>query len=107
MTSQEYDAICNEIYRDILDSLKLKSSSTHQFATRGTSAAILRHGRLVQVFESLGLGRTYPLSADDFARRVSDRNLYDFLATIVFGGCGISASRTFTGKLVALSDWQA
>jgi serine/threonine protein kinase len=107
MTSQEYDNICDEIYRDILDSLNLKSSSTHQFATRGTSAAILRYGRLVHIFESLGLGRTYPLSAEDFARRIRDRNLYDFLATIVFGGCGISATRTFTEKLVAISDWQA
>jgi serine/threonine protein kinase len=107
MTSQEYDTIGNEIYRDILDSLNLKSSSTYQFATRGTSAAILRHGRLVQVFKSLGLGQTYPLSAEEFARRVSDRNLYDFLATIVFGGCGISAAQTFTEKLVAISDWHA
>ncbi|KAK8138792.1 serine/threonine protein kinase [Apiospora sp. TS-2023a] len=90
--------------------LPRREEETLRFAVRGTAAAVLHYDSLVQLFSSLAPGERsaeikFGISSHDFASRVEDRKLHEFLAILIFASCDVDAARKFTAKLIATTDW--
>ncbi|KAJ5923408.1 hypothetical protein N7454_008653 [Penicillium verhagenii] len=109
MESSAYSVLCEEIYKKITDKLQGKPEDGRRFAVRGTAKEVLNDDLLGRFFGSLSVSEddlTFTeLSNDLLIRRVAERDLYDFLATLIFITCSIHAARTFTTELVAQDAW--
>ncbi|KAK8115138.1 kinase-like protein [Apiospora kogelbergensis] len=111
MSSNTYSDLCRAIYKQLLHKLERRDEETLRFAVSGTAAGVLHYDNLLQLFSSLAPSRQrsaeaeFGISGDDFASRVDERKLHEFLAILIFASCDVDAARKFTAKLVATSDW--
>lgn len=103
MASESYNALCNEVSKQILKRLEKNHEKDYSFAPDGTAKEVLDNDTLRRVFRSLGLRSN--LTEEDLASRVDARDLHSFLAVLMFTGCSIDAARRFTTKLVAKDLW--
>ncbi|KAK8049389.1 Sec34-like family protein [Apiospora phragmitis] len=110
MSSSHYSDLCKTIYKLLLHKLERRDEETLRFAVGGTAAGILHFDSLVHLFSSLAPSKhsaevEFGISGHDFASRVEDRKLHEFLAILIFASCDVDAARKFTAKLVAIGDW--
>ncbi|RDA93444.1 hypothetical protein CP533_2659 [Ophiocordyceps camponoti-saundersi (nom. inval.)] len=104
MAPDDYRKTCDDLYHQIWLRLERRDEEKLRFATRGTSSRVLQDDQLRRFMRSLDL-RPPPLTEAHFAERVKDRDLHDFLATIIFAACSAEAAGTFVTKLAAAPDW--
>ncbi|KAK8021109.1 Sec34-like family protein [Apiospora arundinis] len=111
MPSASYSDLCKTIYKQLLHKLERRDEETLRFAVSGTAAGVLHYDNLVALFSSLAPSpqhsaeNEFGISGDEFASRVDERRLHDFLAILIFASCDVDAARKFTAKLVATDDW--
>ena len=111
MASASYDSQCRQIYLEICKKLERVNDPQLRFAPSGTAEKVLlRDNSLPLFFHSLALhGNTATeqlrLTEAEFVERIENRQLYDFLALLIFTNCSIEAARAFTSKLVAGAIW--
>ncbi|KAK8089252.1 hypothetical protein PG997_004213 [Apiospora hydei] len=110
MSSSSYSDLCKTIYKQLLHKLERRDEETLRFAVSGTAAGVLHYDNLVRLFSSLAPSQhsaevEFGISAHEFASRVEDRKLHEFLAILIFASCDVDAARKFTAKLVATSNW--
>lgn len=112
MTTQNFESLCTYLYNEIFLKLERREDERLRFAPRGTTKRILHDhdGRnLKDFFRSLDApdqssSELFLLPENLFVERVKERKLYDFLGTLVFASCSITAARTFVRELVAVND---
>ncbi|PFH62082.1 hypothetical protein XA68_15173 [Ophiocordyceps unilateralis] len=104
MAPDDYHRTGNDLYHQLWQRLEKRDDETLRFAARGTSSQVLDDDALQRFVRSLDL-RDPPLTEALFAQRIKERQLLDFLATLIFAACGVEAARTFTTKLAAASVW--
>lgn len=109
-TDDTYDDFCKDIYKQIYTRLEMRDNTRLRFLPRGTAQKILHRGNLLRFFRSIILPRhtamdQFQLAEEDFVRKIDERELYDFLAILIFASCNIKAARTFTTQLVAKDAW--
>lgn len=111
MASTTYSELCEEIYKRITAKLQGTPEDGRRFAATGTTREVLTDDLLRRFFTSLelhdGISSTATFSKDHLIRRVAERDLYNFLATLIYITCSIHASRTFVTELVAHDIWPA
>jgi serine/threonine protein kinase len=110
MTPTTYAQLCDEVYARILGRLKRREEETLRFAVKGTAKKVLNNSILERFFRSLDLPELSAeshshVSETELIARLGDRNLYDFLAIMIFATCTINAARTFTTKLLIHESW--
>ncbi|KAF4585780.1 ankyrin repeat protein [Ophiocordyceps camponoti-floridani] len=104
MAPDKYHQTCNHLYHQIWQRLEKRDDETLRFAKRGTSSQVLDEDALRRFMRSLELNDP-PLTETLFAERVRERQLHDFLATLIFAACDADAAGNFLSKLVAASVW--
>ncbi|KAJ6095506.1 hypothetical protein N7486_006252 [Penicillium sp. IBT 16267x] len=111
MASTTYSELCEEIYKQITTKLQGNPEDGRRFAATGTTKEVLNDDLLRRFFASLELhdenSRTATSRQDHLIRRVAERDLYNFLATMIYITCSIHAARTFVTELVAQDAWPA
>ncbi|KAJ5994331.1 hypothetical protein N7451_010055 [Penicillium sp. IBT 35674x] len=111
MASTTYSDLCEEIYKRITAKLQGSPEDGRRFAATGTTKKVLNDGLLRRFFTSLelhdGVSRTTTSNTDLLIRRIAERDLYNFLATLIYITCSIHAARTFVYELVAHDAWHA
>lgn len=110
MASETFDALCKQVYSQLLNKLERKDDPNLRFATNGTAERVLHSDLLTRLFQSLLIpyqtaAQQFGLTEDELVKRVEDRELHDFLAVLLFSSCGIEAGRIFTKELVARNEW--
>ncbi|KAK1752733.1 kinase-like domain-containing protein [Echria macrotheca] len=110
MAANTYDTLCYSLYEQIYQRLQRKDAERLRFATRGTAKKVLHRDNLLAVFRSLvhageTVFSTFNVTEDDMLRRVHDRQLYDFLAVLIFAKCRVETARIFAHELVAGNAW--
>ncbi|UNI16539.1 hypothetical protein JDV02_002966 [Purpureocillium takamizusanense] len=109
MASETYDNLCNELYGDIFRRLERREEETLRFVPWGTCRDILQQNdnrNLRRFFRSLATAdqsseQVLRLTETAFVQRVNERDLLDFLGTLIFATCSIRAARTCVDRLVA------
>ncbi|KAJ5650893.1 uncharacterized protein N7484_004616 [Penicillium longicatenatum] len=111
MASTTYSELCEEIYQRITTKLQGTPEDGRRFAATGTSKEVLNDDLLRRFFDSLELPdqnlRNVTSNQDHLIQRVAERDLYDFLATLMYITCSIHAARTFVTELVFHDVWPA
>ncbi|KAI0376201.1 kinase-like protein [Hypomontagnella monticulosa] len=108
MASSSYDDVRRELYFQIHDRLEKRDIADERFAKIGTTQAILSPFNLRRFFHSLvppgdslethfGPGTT----ADLLVSRTGERNLYNFIAILIYAHCSVKSAKSFTQKLLA------
>jgi len=108
MAAQDFDSLCSRLYEDIRDKLCRKEDEARRFAIRGTAKTVLRPSKLLAFFHIVGGAGSHRwpgLGDDEFLHRIEKRDLYDFLAVLIFASCNIAEARAFVDKLVAEEEW--
>ncbi|KAK8056451.1 hypothetical protein PG993_001678 [Apiospora rasikravindrae] len=110
MSFSNYSDLCKTIYKQLLHKLERRDEETLRFAVSGTAAGVLHYDNLARLFSSLAPSThsaqvEFGISGHEFASRVEDRKLHEFLAILIFASCDVDAARKFTAKLVATGDW--
>ncbi|KAI2618276.1 kinase-like protein [Hypomontagnella submonticulosa] len=111
MASPSYNEVLRSLHNEIHDNLERRDIADERFAKAGTTKAVLFHSNLRRFFCSLvppgdslethfGPGTT----ADVLISRTKERNLYDFLATLIYARCSIESAQSFTRKLLTCSS---
>lgn len=104
MEHDPYSQICTDINTQLFRRLERSGDVRHQFAPKGTSAAVLHNKNLKHWFQALG-DSDVDLTAVDFIQRIYDRDLHNFLAIIIFANCSQQAAKQFVKKVVAANHW--
>ncbi|KAJ5759042.1 hypothetical protein N7520_006198 [Penicillium odoratum] len=111
MESTTYLDLCEEIYKKITNRLQGTPEGGRRFAGTGTMKEVLNDDLLRQFFSSLDIPESVLMatnsSIDDLIHRFAERDLFNFLATLIYITCNIHAARTFTTELVAGDVWAA
>jgi len=110
MTTETYEQLCHKIYGQIYQRLQNKDAEHLRFATKGTTKKVLHDNNLLSFFRSLAPpGQTsdefFGIIEDELIERIYRRNLYDFLAVLIFARCRIESARTFAFELVVQDAW--
>lgn len=110
MSSNTYTRLCDEVYARVLKRLKRREEEGRRFAVNGTAKKVLDDGILKLFFRSLNLPGAAmtdcgPINERDLIKRLGERNLYEFLAIMIFTTCTIEASRKFTIELLVNNSW--
>lgn len=105
-----YAVISEEIYSQISSRLQGNPEDRDRFAAKGTAKEVLTSSLLRQFFRALDLSETSTaalsdLDEDHLLERIFDRDLYDFLATLIYITCNIHAARTFVTELLVKDIW--
>ncbi|KAJ5512547.1 hypothetical protein N7463_002099 [Penicillium fimorum] len=108
MASTEYNKQCEKIYVQIMEKMERSHEAGGRFAPHGTAKEVLERGEVLRdFFRSLQL-KDIPangdLTEDNLINKMRERELYDFLAILIFASCNISAIQRFT-RLLAQTDW--
>lgn len=105
-----YAEISEEL-RDLI-SVRLNGNPEDRgcFAAKGTAKEVLTNSLLRRFFKSLDLSGHSTASLDELSedrllRRIAERDLYDFLATLIHIACNIHAARSFVTELLAKDNW--
>ncbi|PFH57340.1 hypothetical protein XA68_15196 [Ophiocordyceps unilateralis] len=104
MSSDGYVQTRKKLWCDIYKKLENREHERFRFAPRGSSERALNDDNLHRFLLSLGFAHL-PVSETDFAERMQTRQLYDFLATLIYASCDAEAARCFVLKLVAADSW--
>ncbi|RCI08828.1 hypothetical protein L249_4821 [Ophiocordyceps polyrhachis-furcata BCC 54312] len=104
MAPDDYGQTCEDLYRQICQKLEGGPKEHLRFAPRGTSSTVLQDDQLRRFMRSLNLNDP-PLTEAQFADRVNERELHDFLATLILGCCSAKAAQAFVTKLAAAPDF--
>ncbi|KAJ5836617.1 hypothetical protein N7447_002643 [Penicillium robsamsonii] len=109
MASTEYNKQCEKIYVRIMEKMERSHEEGGRFAPHGTAKEVLERGEVLRdFFRSLQLkdipANGYDLTEDNLINKMRERELYDFLAILIFTSCTITAARRFT-RLLAQTDW--
>ncbi|KAJ5813584.1 uncharacterized protein N7503_000334 [Penicillium pulvis] len=104
--NDEYDRICDAIYEQIYRRMERKDEDQLRFAKNGTAQKTLRRDILLRFFRSILLGPHVQISEGDFVRRINERKLHDFLATLIFAKCKMEQARRFTTQLMDEETWR-
>ncbi|KAJ5402365.1 uncharacterized protein N7487_008261 [Penicillium crustosum] len=109
-TDDTYDNFCKDIYMQIYMRLERRDNMKLRFLPRGSAQKTLHRGNMLRFFRSIILPKhtamdQFQLAEEDFVKRIDERELYEFLAILIFASCNIKAARTFTTKLVAKDVW--
>jgi serine/threonine protein kinase len=109
MAAHEYDTLCHEISKELLDHLVRKNEESRRFAPYGTAESVLHRDKLLRFFRSLPLPgnsveEQFQHTEADLVTKVGERKLYRFLAVLVSARCSIQAARCFTSKVVAPNE---
>lgn len=110
MSSDPYTELREKIYEQIMRNLERGHEEGGRFAPIGTTQQVLRPKILRRFFRSLEFVADettdeVDLNEENLIKRMSERDLYDFLAILIFTSCTIDAARTFTIKLLAQNSW--
>jgi serine/threonine protein kinase len=110
MSSNTYARLCDEVYKRILGKLERHEEEERRFAVNGTARKVLDDDFLKRFFRSLCLSAVISMghghiNESDLIRRLDKKNLYDFLAIMIFTTCTIEAARTFTIELLINDSW--
>ncbi|RDA86581.1 hypothetical protein CP532_5986 [Ophiocordyceps camponoti-leonardi (nom. inval.)] len=100
MEPDDYHQTCDDLYGQILGRMERRGEGMLEFATRGTSSQVLRDDQLRRFMRSLNLCRP-PFIEAHFAEKVKERELHDFIATLILTSCTAKAARTFVINLTA------
>ncbi|CAF3623699.1 unnamed protein product [Fusarium graminearum] len=104
MASPNYSDLCWEIRQEFAKGFK-KAPGNVEFATRALVKGVMSKDRLKRVYESLMAENDIPahdsqFGAQQFSTVVSDKNLYHFLAVLMYAPCSIKAAKSFVETLV-------
>lgn len=105
-----YAEISEEL-RDLISArLKGDPEDRNRFAAKGTAKDVLTNSLLRRFFRSLDLSENSTASLDELnedrlLRRITERDLYDFLATLIHIACNVHAARAFVTELLAKDNW--
>lgn len=105
--NRPFDVNCDALYLKFLKKLERSEEEENRFAPTGTAEEVLQDDVLHRFFGSLDWpdGSGHCMSEVDLIKRLKERNLYDFLAILIFTTCNIEAARTFTTKLLIEEDF--
>lgn len=103
MASTAYENVCSVIYERLYTRLERKDESL-RFAAWQMASEVLNDDQLQLFFLSLSLSDS-GITQNAFIRRVKDRQLHGFLATLIFATCSIDAAKSFITNLVESGDW--
>ncbi|KAJ6441394.1 ankyrin repeat protein [Purpureocillium lavendulum] len=112
MPADTYESLCNELYGDIFQKLECRENERERFVPWGTSKDIWQNNgsrNLRRFFHSLATSsqsstEIFGVSEGTFVDRVTAGSLFDFLGTLIFATCSISAARAFVRHVVALNS---
>lgn len=95
-----YNNLCSVIYRQLYEKLERRDEESLRFATRGTSKEVLHDDNLRSFFRSLdwptsSADEQSHIDEKDFIGRIKTKDLYDFLAILIFATCSIDAAKAF------------
>ncbi|KAJ5899210.1 hypothetical protein N7495_003954 [Penicillium taxi] len=109
--SDAFESLRVEINANIVRKLLRQGEATAQFAPRGTSENVLLSSptTLWLFFDSLQLSEIQipdqaSITKANLFRNIHERNLYTFLAILIFSHCSFEAVRTFTIELLAKDE---
>lgn len=104
MSQDAFGVICTKIRSELFSKLKRRDDARHQFAPRGTAAAVLHRQNLSRWFNSLDNNQ---LGIDEatFITRIRSRSLHDFLAILISAAEPLEAAQRFVLVLVADESW--
>jgi serine/threonine protein kinase len=110
MPGEDFDSLCEKLYNELYDNLCRKDDEERRFAKRGTSKSVLHDRNLQRFLHSLvpsgpEVAGWTGVRDGTFIKRIKDRNLYDFLAILIWASCNINEARAFVQRLVALPTW--
>ncbi|KAM0540988.1 hypothetical protein ACHAO7_010816 [Fusarium culmorum] len=104
MASPNYSDLCWEIRQEFAKGFK-KAPGNVEFATRALVKGVMSEERLQRVYESLMAENDIPAhdsqsGAQQFKTVVTNKNLYHFLAVLMYAPCSIKAAKSFVETLV-------
>ncbi|KAJ5980172.1 hypothetical protein N7481_007470 [Penicillium waksmanii] len=99
---RSFDEICDELYLKFLGRFERSKEEENRFAPTGTAEEVLQPDVLYRFFGSLDWSDTSGdcMTGGDLIKRLKERDLYNFLAILIFTTCNIEAARTFTAELL-------
>jgi serine/threonine protein kinase len=97
-----FDEICDELYLEFLGKFERSKEEENRFAPNGTAEEVLQSDVLHRFFRSLDWSDAseHCMTEGDLIKRLKERDLYNFLAILIFTTCNIEAARTFTTELL-------
>lgn len=107
-----YSKLQLEIHALILGELERNDDPDFQFARKTTPKDVLERGSLLnRLFQTLQSAATLTsqlrITESTFVTRIRERNLFGFLATLIFARCTLGAAVEAVRRLVASDDFDA
>ncbi|KAJ8131445.1 hypothetical protein O1611_g2184 [Lasiodiplodia mahajangana] len=106
-----YEDVRSKIYKSLEPQLitKRENDILTRFATKHVSRNILQDENLRSYYRCLNSGADYidgglGIDENEFVRRVLERRLQPFIATLIFSNAAIAAARAFVVNVVAKPD---
>ncbi|PHH80284.1 hypothetical protein CDD80_2125 [Ophiocordyceps camponoti-rufipedis] len=98
MAADDYTRIRNELSKEIHYRLENASSPQYRFAPEGSCKEALNVFHLGMFLSSLHF-TVDDISKEEFARKLRDNKLYEFLATLIYANCSDKAALRFVRRL--------